>query len=734
MIITSQSSNSNLSNFLRRLALAPNGRSVNELFNRFQEQFPLGFSFADRKSDFEETRRFLIAKKRLAQWEGLPDSLWKLMDRVQESIVRSLRVNPLLVTHMREITGGDLFEHSRFEDFMSAAALLGNPVSYSDLVILLGSDWSVKQGDGIHGVSLDFGHAMKTFHNLVIHAETLNVGTQLETWRSFGLIDYFNKLQNDLNGAKENKISPPTIATLNLIKQTGNTKYIPVGNFAYETFHLNLIAIDYKDNKYYLRLLCADNSPILALGDKEEHYCPEVIWEGVTEEQLLSPSLWEPLLEAATLERNEVTSLRDHRIDFDFLAFNSTHLVPWLIQHLGIRPHSRLIKVENSTWEQLRDNQYKSTHYVIDPSASPFCSNHHGTDLMLYPTGKEVKITRMQITTRKFVNLMPMDLFKSKTTLELFKAESRLLLIVAGFKTLQQGALPPGIRGHFVRLMEECFGKVTSPIERLMKLNPTEGEKKVANTLLTTLLDLKQQLTAFIQSADSISLATLSPLYPSTHSFKKLNLSEIHWSPIKPVVFDIIRLNDNVEAVPYHNVWRSENWPILYKSLAEWYDLLLDAKNKCEPAEIIMMAHRNVFSRLPIPTSEHVEETFPDIIPEGLLVGTLLILKKIASLVAAESYQDEFITPIFIADMTRSYRFAFELYRYLNPAVKELPVSWYALNRYIESRHSNQVPREIDETLRLLAASFKQISPLGHLNHLERDEIPLFIQLGRRFL
>lgn len=715
-----------LSNLLRRIALAPNSRVLNEAFSSFHSSFQNGIPFAEIKMTQELTQRILLANARVRRMENSSKPLQELMQRLREYLHQSLRINPLLSSHLQNMMGDAALESSCIDNFMSAVEMSSKSVSFSDLFFLLGSEWGGLKGHSIYVAETDYIESARIFYFLVEAAASLNAGTQSSLWRKCGLSSEGSNLSNKLLMAKEGGLSPPTAADLEQLKASGQTLYIPIGYANEKVFFISILAIDYYKDSYRLRLLSADNTLIHAAGEKLDHYCPEVIWEGLLIDQLTQSSLWKPLLEAATLTEKEQKLIEKNREMGSFLAFDSTHLVPWLIRRLGKKPRVRHVEIAEEYWTRILDEKFKNSTGIFK-SFNDSPANHNQKDLLLKPTGKEIKRTLYSETLCKFVNLLPLDLIPSEKDRLLFKAESRLLLLTGAYMTLLKEESAPPLRGKFFRLIEQACGKVTAPIEKFMLLNPSEEQRNSARIILVSILDLKHRLADLVHSRDHIQLSAPRPLYPSTYTAHRLKLSGVSHLPIKHTLLDTMRLNQGELPLPFYDKWTAECFPEIHKSLSKWYDLLLDAKRKCEPVEIITFAHRNIFSRLPIPSTDRVEDIFPDQLSEGLLVGALLLLKKISSLVASEVYSEALVPPIFVADMARVYRFSIELYRLINPAVRNLPVSWFCLYQYLESRNSFHIPGEVKGTLDTITASFKLISPKGHLRPSDDfREIPLF--------
>lgn len=714
-----------LSNFLRRIVLLPNRRALDTVCALFQSCLKRDFPIGSIKVNQEFKQRFFLAKAKLQRMENVPELLQNLMKRCQECVNQNLRIDPVLLSHLQKLTEEKNLDISSIDNLISAVELSGKLVTFSDLTALLGSDWGGTRSNGIHSANSEFIQTIETFYSLIYSAATLNSGTQSILWKKSQLDLRGLELAVKLTLGKEGKLSPPTATDLEAIKKFGETVYFPIGYANFYVFFISLLAIDYTSNGYRLRLLASDNSHVLASGSKKDHYCPEVIWEELQIDQLINPDFWKPLLEAATLKEEEQRAFEDY-LEKTFLAVNSTHFVSWITKKLGKHPHSRYLKIDEGVWIEELKNKWGT--------CTVNCHNSHLTTtteqqnaLFLKPTGKEIKRTIFDASIRKFVNLLPLDLLPSKKDRLLFKAESRLLLMVGAYMTLKKGAVPPLHRSNFLRLVEQSWGKITTPIEALMDLEPSKDQLEAARVLLVSVIDLKSRLAELVRGEDRITLAAPLSLYGSTHKAHQLKFSEISLKPIKFTLLDLLRLHEGVPALTYHQQWNGNLFPDLYSQLESWYHLLLDEKRKCEPAELMTLAHRNVFSKLPIPMTDDVKATFPDPISEGLQVGTLLLLKKISSLVASEVYSAPFVPPLFFADMARVYRFSWELYRHINPTVCQMPVSWYGLYQYLESRHSFHIPGAVKETLDALASSFKIISPKGHLKPFENfQEIPLF--------
>lgn len=719
--------NVGLSNFLRRQALAPNKKVSDEVFQLFIKNFPEGFPYSKVVHTANLVQQFHLANARLKRLKDPSPEILIVVQKVQECIQENLQIDPVIAIHLKHVAGEKALERSLVDSYQMVLTSSGRCVTFADLHGIFGSDWCKKVSNSIHGAGLNPYDTIQTFYQLVSLAILLKANTQWSLLQNCGLEKKLKQLESSLNVTNLLKYTGPTALELEDLKLEGSSLYIPVGYATMSAFFMSLIAIDYQESGYRLRLITADNTHILAAGEKLNHYCPEVVWEGLTVDQLEKKSLWKPLLEAAKLTKQEIMMPEKDSDDFQ-LAFNSTHLVPWLIHRLGKRPANVYFEAGEETWNSILSNRFNSsTGMIQDIKMIRSPKDDTEGDLLIRPTEKEIKRTQHNYVLRKFVNLLPLDLIPNRNDFLLFKAESRLILLVGAYSSLKEGSMTPVIRGEFLRLIEQSFGKVTTPIEKLMRNNPSESQRESAQTILISLVDLKHRLGLVVKSMDRITLVAPNLLYPSTHKFHHINLKSITWRPIQQLIFDTLRLNEGTLPVPYYDQWTVERFPEIYAAIETWYNLLLDAKRKCEPFEIMVMAHRNVFSRLPIPSTDKVEEIFPDSISEGLLVGTLLMLKKISSLVASEVYTDRFIPPLFIADMSRVYRFSIELYRHINPKIQQIPVSWYCLHQYVESRHSFHAPGEVKATLEALVASFKLISPKGHLRTSEEfKEIPLF--------
>lgn len=722
-----------LSNMLRRIVLAPNSKVLKEVFTKFHSSFENGFPFAEIKITRELTQHILLASKKVRRMEDCPKPLQDLIQRLRECLNQALQINPILSYHLQNLLGDAAIESSCIDNFLSAVKLSGDRTSYSDIFTLLCTEWGGMKGGSIDVVNIDYINSICNFYLLIDHAARLKAGTQSSLWSQCGLSLEGINLSEKLAATKNGALKPPTATQLEELKSSGQTLYIPIGYANPNFFSICILAINYDKYHYRLRLLTADNKRILAAGNKQNHYCPEVIWEGLQIDQLTLDSFWKPLLEPATLTYSEQTiGTRNNELT-NFLSFESTHLVPWFIKHLGKQPSVRHVEIEESCWINLQENQFRQYQSVFK-SFKDSPENDHQKDLLLKPTGKEIKRTFFNENVFKFVNLLPLDLIPSEKNRLLFKAESRLLLLTGAYSTLLNGNAPLPVRGKFLRLIELSLGKVTAPIEKLMSLDPSVEQREAARILLVSILDLKHRLACYVRSGNHIQLTAQKSLYPSTNSVHHLNLSGLTHIPVKHTLFDAMRLNEGEQPLPYRKQWTAKCFPELHSSLARWYDLLLDAKLKCEPAEIITLAHRNIFSKLPIPSTNNIEDTFPDELSEGLQVGTLLLLKKISSLVTSEVYSEALVPPVFVADMAKVYRFTVELYRHLNPQVRKMPISWFSLHQYLQSRNSFHIPGEFKDTLEAIANSFKLISPKGHLRPSDDfREIPLFLMSWKEY-
>ena len=742
-MIPQQSPEIALYNLLGRIALAPNNQVSNRVFSEFQGHFQENFPFAKIKINNELTQRFLLAESRLRCMKDVPQPLQNLMQRLQTCINRSLQIHPVLASHLQDIMGDQALQSSMIDSFLLRFNLHSNcNVTYSDLFVLLGSSWGGMIGNTIEQASItDPIHTIKTFYSIIGAIE----GTQSSLWKKYNIDRLGPNLAQSLEMGKKGLLLPPSQAILEELKTSNKSVYVPIGYGNTQVFFMSLLAIEYRDQGYQLRLLTANNTPILSKGIKEDHYCPEVVWKGLDIEQLLQRSFWKPLLEAATLNEQETKKINCELYKL-FLAFDATHLVAWLTQRLGKNPQAKHIKIADNYWEITLKNsrdpyrfslgqlsQHEKNPLQVPNSVDEENGKQVG-EFLLEPTSKDIKKARNYYTLHKFVNLLPLDHFPCRNEWLLFKAESRLALLVAAYKTLKEKTSPPLVRGKFLRLIELSWGKVTAPIEKLMQHTPSQEQRQSARILLVSILDLKHRIADLMHLQDQTLLNTTKSLYPSTHTVHQLTLSKYPFTSIDQALLDTLRLSADTPPLPYFKQWTQECFAEAYKSLEMWYDILLDAKQKCEPVELITLAHRNIFSKLPIPTTENVGDTFPDQISEGLQVATLLLLKKISSLVASQVYAGFFVPPLFVTDLAKVYRFSIELYRHINPDVQQLPVSWFALHQYFESRNSYHVPGEVTETLNALIESFRCISPQGHLK--PSDEfpvIPLFYSSSEKF-
>lgn len=718
------STEASLSNFLSRITLAPNDNKLNETFSTFQKSYSDQSFFDKIKINRELTQKILLASARVKRMKESSKPLQDLMFRLLQLMHKSLKINPVLSSHLQKLVGDCSLELSLIDQFLTTSFFSSTSrIEYSDLYTLLGSNWeAVDIKSGIEGVNMDALHSISNYFRLINSASNLSFCQQSTLLKESKFVSHAYKIIKDFKKAKKGTLEIPTRELLEKLRKSGDTYYVPVGYSNPHVFFVSLIAIDYNEYGYRLRLLTVDSSPILALGKKPDHYCPEVIWEGVPLEKLLSESLWKPLYEAATLSDEELLGLYSNNIK-ECLVFDSFHLVPWLTQRLLRQPLVRYVDIDEQHWQDTRKDPNIHRQILVDNF-----KNNPGIGeekvICLKPTDKEIK--KSFCSARKFVNLLLFDHIPLEKDRLLFKAESRLILLTAAYHSLKNEMSVPLLRGNFIRLIQQSFGKVTAPLEKLMLLNPTEKERDAARTILISLLDLQHRINDYNHESDRITLAIPEPLYPSTHTVHQLKFDGISHQPIKQNVFDTFRFNENADPLPNYAKWTNNCMAEIFQSLENWYHILLDARRKCEPIEIVTLAHRNIFSRLPIPETEKVNNIFSDT-PSKLHVDILLLLKKISSLVSAEIYTDKFIPPVFIVDMARVYRFALEIYRHINPNVDQLSISWFPLYQYMESRHSFHMPGELKNTLVELTESFKKISPEGYLRtNQDFKKIPLF--------
>lgn len=721
-MITEHTRNSPLFTLFRKIALAPNDRAIHQAFSAFHTQFKEIEALAFTP---EMTHCFFLARERLKRMEDAPLPLKSLISRIESKVQEKLRIHPVLLSHLSHDFWDQTFDSSLINDYLK---IPGVDCTYSDLFFLLGSDWGGYIGSGTDCAQFDMEHVIITFCNVIHYAVAMRIGTQASVWEYHELDKKILDLIIEKKEEPHQRSSPsePDLISLENLKKKGAVYYYPIGYANLHVFFYHILAIDHVGEGFRLRLLTSNNSNILACGNKANHFCPEVVWENLQASELSEKGLWEVLFEPGTLSDRE--TMMPERDNDAFLAFTSNHIVSWLTKKLGKAPKARLVGTEEQQWKFAFENKYRSVNYTADDNV--YCDVPKEANprvLLLSPTEKEMKRSYRNSTLFKYVNLIPLDVLKDHRTRLLFKAESRLMLLAQAYKTLMQGTCTPNVRGLLLRLFEDSWGKVTDPIARLMKLHPSSQQNQEAQTLLISLLDLKHRLKLLLDNVDKKTLTVSTSHYGSTHQATQLKLGGISFSPVKPVVLETVRLFDNVPALPGFQVMNRDNCALLHRSLEEWYDVLLDAKNKCEPVEILLLAHRNVFSRLPIPLTGEVEKMFPEPTSEGLQVGILILLKKISSLVASEVYSDNFVPPIFVVDMTCVYRFALELFRHIDVKVRTMPVSWFCLHEYMQSKNSFHLPGDVLKTLDLLVVSFKAISPQGHLKPSDSfQEIPLF--------
>jgi hypothetical protein len=719
MITNSNQTDINLSNLLKKIIYAQNDRVIDQLSEKILAIFRSNFPWSEFKVTPQFSQLFLCAKQRIKTLDHVPVELSELMERLNAIVVQTFLIDSVLGAHLKVNFGDERLSLSLIDDYLAHTPQ--TQVSYSDLFFMMTSDWGGTRGGSTRVANLDAFHTFSAVSEMIIQLSVLGVGTQSHVWKKHRLDDAFRQL---IENWKRTEVSKSELEDLQ--KEGTLPLYIPIGYYNCTMFFMHLVVVDYQKTGYRFRLLTCDSSPILAAQSKPDHYCPEVIWEGLTLNQLTKPDLWIPMLEIAHYEEHEKFMISDYDREEDYVAYNSTHLIPWLTRKFNKSPFARYVDIPESTWEWVQKQRYQTKDFLAT-SFSKVPPRHLQKHLVLAPTKMDIRRPLLDMTMSKFLNLIAKDRLPDYREEQLFKAETRLLMLTAAYETFRNEDYSPDIREKFLKTVRLSWGKVTSPIVALMKSNPNAEQLHAAKILLISTIDLQRRYAEQIAGSDNLNLAVTHHLYPSIHQPHQVDFAEINFTPIRPTILQLMRLNEGVKPLKCVKQWTFEEFPDLFSSLETWYDILLDAKGKCEPSELILMAHRNVFSRLPIPKTNSVEDTFPDQLSEGLQVGTLLILKKITSLIGSEVFADSFVPPLFIADITRAYRFAIELYRQINPKIWNMPVSWYCLHEYLNSRHSFHLPGYVKDTLEELVESFKQISPKGYQRpSKDFEEIPLF--------
>lgn len=710
---------------LKKIALAPNASIVASEFNELQKGFPERACIEALKPTEELRCLVALAEHRIKPLQSVPAELRDLIQRLQNYLQQHLQINPIVAWHLQKEWAENPLQLSAIDNFLGCC--VNDCVSYSDLLVLFSADWGCLTGSHIAIADNDPVHAIKVFYSILARAIEQKAGTQSDLWQTKGLYSQFLCFSGLLDKLQENQIAPLTVAELEKLKTVKVASYIPIGYANQGMTLMSIVAIDYVNEAYRFRLLNTDDSSIHAVIDKPLFVCPEVIWEGLTIGDLTQAKLWKPLLELGSLEYQDLLPPIESYAKDNYLAVDLTHLVPWISTVFGKRPVSRYVEFSEYSWEKTKTSYFGSEfQYLTTFQDIPESDKQNA--ICLKPTGKKVKFSQNHVLMRKFVNLIPEDVLKDRNEFLLFKAESRLLFLTAAYLTLKRERSTPLQRAKFVRGIEDSFGKVTRPLEKLMKqCDPSQEQTQAVKILLASIADLKHRFNDLLLHSDKIQLTASEPLYRSLHKPHQLNIAQIEYNSIGLSFSSIFRSGSDVEPLTYHPQWTNEIALKMNAGLQNWYEALLEAKNKCEPSELIMLAHRNLFSKLPIPFTNQVDKLFPEPLSEGIQIGILLNLKKISSLIASEVFTETFVPSVFFADMARVYRFAFELYRSINPVVQQLPVSWYCVDEYLKSRHGFQLPGYVRTTLHKIAESFAVISPEGNKRPSEKFEhIPLF--------
>jgi hypothetical protein len=722
MIQTSNPQTS-VENLLRRVVHAQSNHAIHQLTLQFQHTFAAGYPWESLHITPELSQLYMCAQQRIKTLDQTPEQLSDILLKIRDLVLQSLCLNPVIKEHLREAFHDESLSQSLVDHYLSAAN--DCRVSHSDIAYLITSDWGGNAESNLGRTSLQIPYTVPLFATIIATAAEGNLCTQADLWSSHRIGQAYIKMAGYL-------AQPPLVDKkfIENLKRAEHPEYIPIGYSTNHLFFKHLLALDFHNERYRLRLLTSDDSHLLAVNKKPEHYCPEVIWEGLTIDQINRPEMWKSLFEANAYTVNDVRGLADLSDLYEtVIAYNSMHVVPWLTRQLGQQPRNVQMEVEEECWKNaVEERPWNKVGKEKIVTTLPPSSNSQGQQhLMLASTGMDIKRTVCQASLNKFINLIAKDRLNDYRDLQLFKAESRLLMLAGAFETYKNHNLAPDVRDQFLKTIRVAWGKVTSPLIALLKQNLTEAQRSAAEIVLISTLDLQRRYTEQARKCSLLTLTAVHPLYPVKHERHRLDFSQITFKPVVPTILNVLRLDQDTPPLELCKQWTRDKFPNLHHSLECWYDVLLDAKQKCEPVEILMMAHRNLFSRLPIPSTGQVKDTFPDEVSEGLLVGTLILIKKIVSLVFAEVLSGPFIPPLFIADLTRAYRFAVELLRYSNPRAQTVTISWFCLQEYMNSRHSFHSPGEVRKTLEQLVESFRAISPNGYLQSSEDyKEIPLF--------
>jgi len=719
--------------FLRFIAVSPNREQCESLILQFKKVFPKGFPVQVLEINSSLAEKFQLAQKRLTELNFHSD----LMEKIERIFSNSLQLETSIAYNLKKIFDQKPLQNSCLDDWLHMIRFtLTSPLQLEDLEAFIGSDWYGIYELGNDNFALEPLITFKTLFSYIAHKQTMQISPCHPTWKLIG--DKYWEIHVKLEAAEKGKLQHPSEKALEYCKE-GNTIYYPIGFADYNCNCLHLIAIDYSDNKYRLRLLTPDNEDLLAKGTKKKGtHCPEVIWEEVSPSIISSEDFWKPLFEAATLTKEERLRRFRHRHP-DLFMFDSYYIITWITRKLGFAPVSWNIEYDEASWQTVIENKYsnnkKNFPDIESTGKRPSAAAGSGS-IILKTTQKMMSSPSIvkRATFHKFAHLLALDILPDINEYKLFKAELRLLILVSAFSSLQEGKIMPLQRGTFMKLMELGVSKVTAPLEQLLANEPSLNQIESAKSLIATLAELKHRYELFRTHTDIIRLAPPVALYPSVHKTFKIAMEGIAVRSFLFKTLDAVIFKTKLPAFPEAKTWHLAEVGQLNEYLEGWYQILFDMHSKCEPAAIITMAHRKVFSKLPIPQTAKVEDIFPEPLSEGLLVGTMIFLQKICSLVVSVAYEEAFIPPHLIADITRAYRFGFELFRRLDPKIHAIPVSWHALHRYLECRHSYHASGNCREVMDQIALSFKAISPKGHLQPSEDfHEIPLFYHSWKEY-
>jgi hypothetical protein len=653
---------------------------------------------------------YLLARAKVKRLPEICESVKQLIFCLQRYLYDSLLLHPAIKIQMPQLFSGDLFEHSKINDYLEIAGLTEcSQLNYTDLFSLLGSDWKVSQELVLDHNFIE--HSLIKYYIIISCATECKKALQYDLWNKSGVssssFEFAQKLIKDF----ENKLQPPTIEEVDALKKSSKTLYYPIGNTFKFHFFLSIIAIDYKAEGFRLRILTTDEEPILAAASKDGHYCPEVVFEKLSDKQILNEQLWITLRQIGEFNQS---FLKENVDSFEAPAFNSKFLIPFLTKTFGIAPVSKGIIFTEEKWNTRRSHKNRSPQIdgvrfeelneALSVSGA-FCIK--GTEKQISKTSNTLKV-------KKFIHLFALDCLQTTQQRLMYKGETRLILLTLAYEMLRNKLIRSQTKSCYLRLIEESFGKVAAPLEKLFSLNLSGTEKKEALSLLASFVDLKNRIARLCVVDDTISYTPpLSP-FSVIHKPLKIDVSALKYSKSSPSIFSKVRMFENRYPLPHAKKWTEENFLTMNCALQAWYDSLLDARHKCEPIEILSMAHENIFSKLPIPQTDQVKDTFPDPFSEGLAAGTLLLINKICSLISEQAFSQKFIPPQTVIDLAVAYRFSLEILRWINPKICNTSISWFALHTYYTSKESFHQIGDVQQPLQSLIHSFSKISPDGY--------------------